>query len=418
MRLLLLTPFLPYPEAAAGAPRAIFDRLLLLSPHHDITVATLMQQDERGHLEQLRKLGIRAHAVVRPSTTSPREVWRKRAALAWGIVADPRPMLVQEFDRAPMRRLVLLSSRGFDLVLVEHILAAQYIAELKKSGAPVILTEHDPRAAFPPGGEPAQHHGPVAASPLRLIDRMKWRRYAAGAYRRADLVLLPTGEDARLVAANVPGTTTDVVPFGMVSQPTRTEAGDTRDENTLLFVGNYDHPPNRDAAMWLGGEIMPLVWRQRPSTRLLLVGKNPTPGIKALSSQRVEVTGEVPSVSTYLQRSTLFVAPLRSGGGMRMKLLEALSSGIPIVTTPLGAHGLEAVDGVHLLLAEDTGEMAAAIVRALGDPQLRGRLGSAGQMLVAQQQDRGNRAAHLNSVLERVVAQSRASQTGSKGAGG
>jgi glycosyltransferase involved in cell wall biosynthesis len=172
-------------------------------------------------------------------------------------------------------------------------------------------------------------------------------------------------------------------------------------------VGNFDHPPNRDAALRLCNEIMPLVWQKCPSALLWLVGRNPTPEIEALESDRVRVWGEVPLVSEYLEKCTLFVAPLREGGGMRIKLLEALSAGTPVVTTTLGSQGLDAENGRHLLVADSAEGMADCILRLLGDPALAYRLGTEGAQLVSGRARVLERAEKLESVLERAVGHSK-----------
>jgi glycosyltransferase involved in cell wall biosynthesis len=211
-----------------------------------------------------------------------------------------------------------------------------------------------------------------------------------------------------------------VVPFGLPTAVLSDECSEEslqvahhREANSLLFVGNFDHPPNRDAVHWLCNDIMPLVWQERPSVVLWLVGRNPTPDIEALGSDRVRVLGEVPSVVEYLEKCTLFVAPLREGGGMRIKLLEALSAGTPTVTTTLGSQGLDAEDGRHLLVADSAEDLAGCILQLLGDPALAERLATEGERLVSGTTRLSERAEKLESVLERVVADNKVTANGS-----
>jgi glycosyltransferase involved in cell wall biosynthesis len=292
----------------------------------------------------------------------------------------------------------------YDVVLVEHVLAAQYLDCLGTGAPPVIFTDHDVRASFP-AGHIAQSGSLVhrLRLPLDLFDRALWRRYARRAYRSAAVVSVPTEEDARIVTAQAPGVRVEVLPFGMALPASAPESECEREPDTLLFVGNYDHPPNRDAALWLGRDIMPLVWARRPEARLWLVGRNPTPEVRALASDRVTVTGEVPSVHEYLARCSTFVAPLRLGGGMRIKLIEALASGAPVVTTPVGSRGLGAEPGRHLLVAQTAREFADAVACVLDNASLRARLGIAGRELAVQGFQEDERAAGLNALLDTVV---------------
>ncbi len=447
MNILLLAPFLPRPDAPSGNPRAVFDRARLLSTIHRLTVVTFIEPGEMDKVEALQALGIKVHAVVRdprPMMSGP-SLWRKRARLTAGLFNLKQPMLVQEFYDPRMTRVVstLLEREKFNLILIEHILMAQYIDRLDTlTTPPVVLTEHDVRLAFPLKGtgvsgrgsgivgrkaegrrQWAEGSGQKAVgsglgSVLRSFEKMRWRRYETRQCRRADTVLVPSAEDADVLAKEVPGLNLHVVPFGLApvtaKPPSRKERQETAriitnyqlpiTKKSLLFVGNFDHPPNVDAALWLCSEIMPLVWRARPQVELWLVGKNPTREVQALAGKRVVVTGEVPSVEPYLEGCTLFVAPLRLGGGMRIKLIEAMGAGAAVITTTVGAQGLGAVPGQHLLVADDAGGFASSILQLLGDSALRDRLRSAGQALVTSEVGEKERLERLNSIFEKVVA--------------
>ena len=125
-----------------------------------------------------------------------------------------------------------------------------------------------------------------------------------------------------------------VNPFGIeIPAPLDTAV---QEQNTLLFVGNFTHAPNVDAAVWLGKEIMPLLREQCPGIRLWLIGIYPPPEVKALACNDIEVTGPVPEIEPYFARAALVVAPVRIGGGMRMKVLQAMALGKAIVTTSRG----------------------------------------------------------------------------------
>ncbi len=213
-------------------------------------------------------------------------------------------------------------------------------------------------------------------------------------------MLVPTAEDAREVRRRVPAAKVRVVPFGMIeAEGTGLSDPNERDSTRLLFIGNFEHAPNRDAAAWLCDEIMPTVWRAKPDVHLWLVGHAPTAAIKALQSERVTVLGDVPSVVPYLRSAALFVAPIREGAGMRMKLLEAMSSGIAVVTTSLGARGLDATAGQDLILADDAASFADSIVSALDAPAWRAQLGASGHRLVSSGARRAERAAALEAAL-------------------
>ncbi len=148
------------------------------------------------------------------------------------------------------------------------------------------------------------------------------------------------------------------------------------DPNLIAFEGNMGFAPNVDAARHLATEIMPLLWRSRPSVRLQLIGRDPAAEVRALASERVEVTGTVADVREQMRRASVFVCPMRMGAGIKNKVLQALALGLPIVATSESTGGLEVVDGEHALIADDPASFAAAVTRLLESAELRAKLGS------------------------------------------
>src|SRR5439155_9300616 len=143
---------------------------------------------------------------------------------------------------------------------------------------------------------------------------------------------------------------------------------------SLLFVGNFGHPPNADAAVRLISAIFPRVQARFPELVLHIVGEQPAPRVRQMANANVIVTGRVPDVTPYLDRAALVVVPLRLGGGMRVKVLEALAAGKAVVASPLAIEGLNLVDGEQLILAESDPQFHDAIVQLLTDPEKRASL--------------------------------------------
>ncbi|MCA2657275.1 MAG: glycosyltransferase [Microcystis sp. M049S2] len=130
----------------------------------------------------------------------------------------------------------------------------------------------------------------------------------------------------------------------------------------LVFIGSYNHPPNIDAVKWLCLEIMPLVWASRPDITVNLLGSNLKDEVKELASDKVVVTGYVPEVEPYFQKSRVFVAPLRFGAGMKGKIGQSLSLGLPTITTKIGAEGMGLIDHQDVLIADTAEEFAQAVI--------------------------------------------------------
>lgn len=155
----------------------------------------------------------------------------------------------------------------------------------------------------------------------------------------------------------------------------------------LLFVGLLSYSPNDDAVRWMTGAILPLVRRSHPEAKLIVVGPEARSDLVALARPTVTVTGAVVDVRPFLARAAVAVVPIRVGSGTRLKLLEALGMGIPVVTTSVGCEGVAVRDGEHVLVADDAVSFAAAVSRLLDDRDLAARIGDTGRRLARARYD-------------------------------
>lgn len=196
----------------------------------------------------------------------------------------------------------------------------------------------------------------------------KCERQERAIWRAVDLVLYPSAEEAAEVRALEPGAQARaLVPYAFDEFRDAEDAGG---RDGILFVAGFAHPPNVDAATWLVSEVMPRVWASHPQARLALVGSKPTAEVRALAGERVEVTGYVDDAELARRYAIARVAvvPLRYGAGIKGKVVEALQQGVPLVTTAVGAQGLDGLDAVAAV-QDDPVRMAAAIVRLLDDDE-------------------------------------------------
>jgi glycosyltransferase involved in cell wall biosynthesis len=152
----------------------------------------------------------------------------------------------------------------------------------------------------------------------------------------------------------------------------------------LVFVGSMNYHANSDAALWFAREVWPAVRERHPEWRLTLVGSNPPPTVVALREQAgIEVTGTVPEVKPYYEEALAAIVPLRTGGGTRLKILEAMAASVPVVSTELGAEGLPVVSGENVLLVKNRTQWLEALEAVTGDPQVRSGLIQAAHATVA-----------------------------------
>jgi polysaccharide biosynthesis protein PslH len=258
-----------------------------------------------------------------------------------------------------------------DIVQFEYHIMGQYLSALGDYPAARVLVQHDPAIGAVQRGS--------ATLPGRLLaplDQRAWQRYETALVRKVDAVVVFTHRDAALLAPLAGATPVVRIPLGGVVPPRGLSAVGTT-ASTLLFVGSFSHPPNVDAADRLINEILPRVRSRRPEVRLQLVGGNLPPALRQHAGSAVELTGAVPEVAPYLDRASLVVLPLRLGGGMRVKTLEALAAGKAIVASPLAVEGLELADGREYLRASSDQEFADRIVELLDRDGERQRLGTA-----------------------------------------
>jgi len=403
MRILLVTSMVPDADGIGAIPKLLAAELEGLRAHHEVTLVTTFGEDP-GQAEaaaQLTRSDLDFHVVDRRRSLSAARRWRVRAELAASWLSRPWPWRVV-CGAAGVQPLIdrVAAERSFDVVAVED----NPMAVLRfPAGVPVVFTEHEAIRApadqwrAPDGGERLRRA-------LRARDWRRWDTFLPEIWKRFGLLQVFCEADAEAVRRLAPALEprVRVNPYGMVlpaaADPSRTVA------DTVLFTGTFAHLPNREAALWLGREIMPAVRAQRPSARLRIVGRTPPPEVLELAGPGVEVVADATEMRPHLEQAAVIAAPVRSGGGMRMKVLEAMALGKAVVTTGLGAEGFTSFpDAPPLAIAEGSEEIAAAIARLLGDDGARRELGQGAREFALRHHTPAAWAARLEAVFEEAL---------------
>ncbi len=207
------------------------------------------------------------------------------------------------------------------------------------------------------------------------------RRYERRMFRGYDQVVVLTEGAAESLRPRQPDLPISVIPNGIDTDyfvPTELDPN----EATLLFVGNFNHMPNLEAAFRLAREIFPLVKRRVPSARLKLIGNAPPRELCDLANDSIEVAGRVPDIRPYYEGALIFVSPLRTGAGIRNKILEAMAMQKPIVATALSCEGIALEHGKTVMLAESNEDIARAIIGLVKDGALRHQIAKAARELI------------------------------------
>lgn len=185
---------------------------------------------------------------------------------------------------------------------------------------------------------------------------------------KADVTLVVSGEEARLLQTALPGS--DIRVLSNIHPVVDRPEPSFENRSGLLFVGSFDHTPNRDAVEYLQGTLLPFIRGQLPDVSVSIVGANPPQDLVTRYQESVQFTGFLDNLTPSYDRARLSVAPLRFGAGVKGKVLDSMAHGLPVVGTPIAAEGLNARDGVHMVIAGNDGEFAEKLVRLYRDPQL------------------------------------------------
>jgi glycosyltransferase involved in cell wall biosynthesis len=246
---------------------------------------------------------------------------------------------------------------------------AQYVPALAESPAARILVDYDPPSAW---AADLQRRAKGPQRLLRILEVAAWRRYERSTRPLFQAIVVFAELDVAAVVPTAGATPVIRIPLA-IEVPTTALDPVGSPPPTVVFAGGFRHHPNVDAAVWLSG-IFPRVLEQVPDARLDIVGHEPTEEVQRLSTDAVTIHGSVPDVTPFLDRAAVVAAPIRIGGSMRMKVLEALAAGKALVATPRAAEGVEAVPGEHFLLARSEQELVDMLVDALLDPSRRREL--------------------------------------------
>jgi len=257
------------------------------------------------------------------------------------------------------------------LVQAEFQRMAQYLPPLRDLVPATVIVAHEADSA---SASDALAAARGAERIFRALDLRAWRFYEAAALRSADAIVTFTDRDRSILAKRVPGLRIVTIPLRIGIPPRALDpVGDW--PPTILFVGGFGHVPNVDAAIRLASSIFPIVRSRQPEARLEIVGDKPPRSVRVLEGDGIVVTGRVLDVEPYIARAAVVAAPLRLGGGMRLKVLEALGAGKPLVATTRAVEGVPVSDGVEALIADSDFAFAEAILRLLDDPEARRSLG-------------------------------------------
>lgn len=362
-RILLVTAFAPAAAGRHGGARALHGLATELVKRHEVV---LLHLNGDAIDPAVADRCVAVHVIV-PSDPGP---WGVRARGAAAMLRG-RSLKAAASAVPRLRRRVAELTCAFspDVVQVESGILGDALAGAR--GALRVVTIYEPAASL-------RESLPLRRDGLPFAHRIDARaalREERRVLAHADAAVVFTERDRRLLAhTSRPRAEVVTIPLGWDVPATACDPAGTGPP-TLLFIGNFAHLPNVDAALTLARRILPLVRADHPGTRLEIVGSTPPRELLALAGEAVHVTGAVPSVTPHLERAAVVVVPIALGGGMRVKVLEALAAGKAVVASTRAVEGITATPGEDLLVADGDAETATAVSRLLADAEARRRMG-------------------------------------------
>ncbi|MDP4030919.1 MAG: glycosyltransferase family 4 protein [Candidatus Beckwithbacteria bacterium] len=387
MKILMLTPYLPYPLFSGGQIRS-YNLLKNLSKKHEITLFSFVRSNkEQEYLKYLKPFCRRVVIFKR------RQAWDPRNLLL--ALFTPYPFLVSIYLSQSFRQAISqeLNQGDYDLI---HAETFYIMPNLPQTKIPTLLVEQT--IEYLVYQQYVRDFRFFLLKPLLYFDVLKinlWEKYY---WRRATRLAAMSGSDKKIMTQSVKDKKVNVVANGVDAKFfSRVKPKPGR---VVLFIGNFKWLPNRDAAQFLAKAIWPKISSKLPQAKLLIVGRNPTAEILKLAKPGIRIKGDVADIRTAFAGASVLLAPIRNGRGTKYKVLEAMASGIPVVTTRLGIEGIDAKDSV--LVAESAEALAGQTINLLENHQLAGQLAQKAKKIVNQQYNWETISNRLNFVYQQL----------------
>jgi glycosyltransferase involved in cell wall biosynthesis len=404
LRILCLSQLPPSPPRF-GAQARMHGIMTHLARHHDVTAVSLL--DDTFDAEECR---------------------RAMSTYCTDVVLVPNPRTAHGTGKRLLQLRSLASLRSFERLLfsvdalqpaLDRVLRRQrfdvvnlefpYLAHLdlrqsppEMPAPPLVLDAHE--VAYDLAGQIARSEGGLARRLYGEVNWRKLRREERAAFRTADGIYACSTADETRILADVPSAHTAVIPNAADVEYYQPRASDPPpDGRTILFFGLLSTVPNVDGIRFFVRDIWPRIAAQRPDARCRIIGARPHPSVLELARPGVEVVGFVEDLRPHLSAAAALVVPLRVGSGTRLKIVEGMAMGKPIVSTTLGAEGIDAVPERDILIADDPADFAASVIRVLDDPALGARLGRSARKLSVERYSWSAAASTLERFMEDVI---------------
>ena len=394
MKILFLSPTVPFPLTDGGRIR-VFNLLKQIATKNSVTLLALETQpsDAEG-VAQLQQLGVQVHLVPNAPTLPP---------VSFGTLLKAflrrQPITVARYDLPAYRQKFreLIATGTFDLVHYEMFHTAQFYTEARLRG---VLSQQnvDSEIWRRLCGETINPFYKFAY----WTQQLAFQRYERVLSPKFDAVTCTSDIDAIVFQRHCAEDVIEIIPNGVDITHYQPDFSSEVPAH-LIYIGSMDWYPNEDAVGFFADEVLPRIQESVPDVKFSIVGGNPSARVEKLAERKgVIVTGRVPEIKPYFAEATVFVVPLRIGSGTRLKILEALAMGKAIVSTSVGAEGLDLKEGEEIFIADEPTVFADAVTRLLTDASLRRRIGEHGRARVERDYDWRSIGEKLHSLYTKI----------------
>ncbi len=394
VKILMLTPYLPYPLLSGGQIRT-YNLLKKLATRHEVTLFALIKEDsERQYLPELEKYckKVRLFKRSKKPFTLKNIFHTAFSTYPFLVIRNHVPDTTKAVKKE-------LEQENYDLIHAETFYMMPHIP---KTNVPTILVEQTIEYL---GYESFAEKVPYPfLRPLLKIDVRKIKKWEEFYWRSCTKLIAMSEEDKKFISQTVPTNKIAVVSNGVDVDWFAEKERHLPDSPTVLSVGTFNWLPNVEAVNFLVHDVWPKIKGLIPSPKLWIVGNAPTKEIFDYQKKdtSITITGGIPDIRDAFTRAHVLVAPVFSGKGTRYKILEAMASGTPIVATDIAVEGLGVEHGVHVLTGNSADEIAELTVQVLGDPQLQKRLGENGKKFVRDRYDWSYIAKELDIIYQNI----------------
>ncbi|HPS40631.1 MAG TPA: glycosyltransferase family 4 protein [Candidatus Woesebacteria bacterium] len=393
MKILMLTPYLPYPLLSGGQIRT-YNLLKKLSHKHQITLFSLIKnEEEKQYVKELEKYCYKVKVFKR----SEKPFTLKNV---WKTLFSSYPFLVirnqAEGSLAAVKKEIL--TENYDLIHAETFYMMPHIPECQ---IPIILVEQTIEYL---GYESYAKTALPLLRPLLNIDVNKIRLWEKHYWQKAKRLIVMSEEDRQFIAKELAKEKIDVVANGVDTKWFAEKKRHLAKNPTILSVGTFKWLPNIEAVDFLVKKIWPRIKIKVPNANLLIVGNAPTAKVLAYSKKdpQIIVAGRVEDIRDAFQSVHVLLAPVFSGKGTRYKILEAMASGTPVVASKIAVEGLNIKDGQHVLTSNDADTLADLTVKVLNDKKLWQKLSQNGKKFVAKNYDWNLISQQLDKIYQEI----------------